>query len=163
MNLTCLCVEKIWTENKKVYNKHLTHTQCPVSNKGFLPVRFGIVTILSHLSFVVSVFIRNWEFEISPSVFVKQIICNLVSSCIVTYQQLTCRNLKVSEFGLRKSTKRSRWLSALEIFHNNSCLLEIWGVEYLDTHAFSPGLSQGRVRWSFLGCVHITQCGFVPG
>ena len=41
-------------------------------------------------------------------------------------------------------------LSALAIFHNNSCLLELRGVGYLDTHVFSPGPSRGRVRWSFL-------------
>ena len=29
-------------------------------------------------------------------------------------------------------------------------LLELPGVRYLATHAFSPGPSQGRVRWSFL-------------
>ena len=44
----------------------------------------------------------------------------------------------------------SPWLSALEIFHNNSCLLEFRRVWYLDTYAFSPGTSRGRVRRSFL-------------
>ena len=47
--------------------------------------------------------------------------------------------------------RESPWLSAFEIFHNNSkCLLELRGVWYLATHAFSHGPSWGRVKWSFL-------------
>ena len=38
----------------------------------------------------------------------------------------------------------SRWLSAFEIVHNNSCLLELQGVGYLNTNAFSAGPSQGQ-------------------
>ena len=34
------------------------------------------------------------------------------------------------------------WLSALEIFHNNSCLLESRGVRYLDTFTSSPVTSR---------------------
>ena len=41
-------------------------------------------------------------------------------------------------------------LSAFEIFLKNSCLLVLRGVWCLDTHAFSPGPSLGRFRWSFL-------------
>ena len=52
-------------------------------------------------------------------------------SCIMfcyTYWQLTCENLQVSEFSfLLKSTKKRLCLSTPEIFHNNSCLLELWG------------------------------------
>ena len=39
----------------------------------------------------------------------------------------------------------SPWLSALEIFHNISCLLEFQGVWYLDTYAFSSGV--GTLYW----------------
>ena len=46
--------------------------------------------------------------------------------------------------------RRSPWLSALEIHYNNSCLLELREVWYLDTHAFNLGTAQGRIRWSFL-------------
>ena len=68
-----------------------------------------------------------------------------------TYRQLTCQNLEVSEFSFLRSQQRgSPWLSPLEIFHNNSCLLEFRGVWYLDTYAFSPETSQGRVRRSLL-------------
>ena len=97
-------------------------------------------------------FIQNWEFERrSRSDFVKQIICNLVSSCIVMHiDDLLVNIWKWIQFSYVCQKRGSPWLSALEIFHNNSCLLELRGVEYLDTHAFSPGPSRGRIRWSFL-------------
>ena len=71
-----------------------------------------------------------------------------------TYRQFACRNLEVSEFNfLRKSTKRKSLVIRtcdVPLFINNSCLLALRGVEYLNTHAFSPGPTPGRVRWSFL-------------
>ena len=70
-----------------------------------------------------------------------------------SYRQLTYRNLEVNKFSfLRKSTKRKSLVIRTENFHNNtcSCLLELLGVGYLGTHAFSPGPSRGRGRWSFL-------------
>ena len=78
-------------------------------------VWFGMVTVLSivcSLTLLLCPFHKkkkkNCEFERrSPSVFVKRIIRDSVSSCIDTYRQLTCRNLEVSEFSfLRKSIKR---------------------------------------------------------
>ena len=66
--------------------------QCPFLYNGFLPFRFGKVRYghgfinclaSESLVFCCVVFIRNREFERrSPSVFVKQIIRKLVSSCI---------------------------------------------------------------------------------
>ena len=50
---------------------------------------------------------------------------------------------KVKELQLQMICLPSRGsplLSALESFHNNSCLLEIRRVGYLDTHVFSPGV-----------------------
>ena len=44
---------------------------------------------------------------------------------------------------LRKSTKGSPQLFALEIFHKSSCLLEFRGVWYLDTFAFSSRTPRG--------------------
>ena len=67
------------------------------------------------------------------------------------YRQLTSNNLEVREFStLRKSTKRRFLLSALEIFHDNCCLLKLRGRWYIDTQALRPGPSRDRVRWSFL-------------
>ena len=83
----------------------LTHWPCPVSNNGFLPVRFGsvryMVTVLliAWLGlgvFCCVLFIRNCEFERrSPSVFDKQIIRDLVSCVVVTY--ITYRQLILVE------------------------------------------------------------------
>ena len=44
-----------------------------------------------------------------------------------TYRQLTCRNLEVNSVSYVSQQRGNPWLSALEIFHNNSCFnLLIW-------------------------------------
>ena len=79
-------------------------------------------------------FIKNWKFQWSPWFFAKQDILNLVSSWIVTeqfyayvYQELTWRNLEVTEFSfLRKSKedvldKRIKdFLNMTIVVHKNS-------------------------------------------
>ena len=66
-----------------------TDTHSPVSNNGFLPVRFGLVWSRFYQLFSCWVqvfcvlFIRNWELERWPSAFVKQITGKLVLSCFV--------------------------------------------------------------------------------
>ena len=116
--------------------------QCPVTNCGFLVVfdhadRFGhdfINCLDSNL--LLCPFHKKLIICEMSLVFAKQIVCDLVLSCIVieellksvcTCRQLIWRNLEVCERSfLRKSTK-SPWLDAFVIFHNNSCLLELRG------------------------------------
>ena len=123
----------------------VTFTQCPVSNNGFLLVRFclvryghGFINFLTSECFLCP-FHKKLEIWVREEVlrfFIKQIIRNLVSSCIVIhYRQLTCRNLEVmNSVSYVSEQRRSPWLSALEIFRSNSCLLVYRGVEYIDTY-----------------------------
>ena len=72
-----MCIPKVSLINCK---------QCPVSNNGFSSFcMVSFINCLASKSSVVFLFIRNWEFQRSPSVSVKQIIRNLVSSCIVIH------------------------------------------------------------------------------
>ena len=72
-------------------------------------------------------------------------------SCIMycyRYRQLTRKNLEVNSVPYVCRQRGSPLLSALEIFLNNSCLLELRGQWYLDTHALSlvpgpPGVESG--------------------
>ena len=51
-----------------------------------------------------------------------------------TYRQLTCRNLEVNSVSYVSQQKGSPWLTALEIIHNSSCLLEFsegYGIQIL--------------------------------
>ena len=99
---------------------------CPVSNNGFLPVRFWFSLVWS-LNLLLRPFHKKQRIWEKSFGFCQtdNLQCSFIVYCY-TYRQLTCRNLEVSEFTfLRKSTKRKPWLSALTIFDNNSCLLEL--------------------------------------
>ena len=99
-------------------------THCPVSNNGLIQYGSGRSRFyqLSGLGVLCCVlFIRNGEIDgRSPSFFVKQIIHDLVASCIVIH-------VDMNSVSYVSPQRRSLWLSALEIFHNNSCLLELRG------------------------------------
>ena len=76
--------------------------------------------------------LRIWKKKLLG--FAKQIICDLVSSCIVILiDNLLDQIWKLVNLVSYVNQQRgSPWLYALEIFHNNSCFC------------------RGRVEWSFL-------------
>ena len=86
---------------------------CPDSNDGFLPVWFGMVTVLFIVwprSLLLGPFHKKTENLREAFGFCRS--DNPQFSFIMycyTYRRLTCRNLEVSEFSfLRKSTKTKR-------------------------------------------------------
>ena len=95
----------------------------------------------------------NWEFKRkSPLVYVKQIIHDFVSSCIVAY----INNLLVKICKQVNSVSYIRsLLFPLEIFHDNSYSLKLRWVRHLETHAFIPpdfpGLSPRSLLLLWLG------------
>ena len=84
--------------------------ECPVSNKGFLPVRFSMVTVLSIVwpqSLLLCPFhkkLRIWEESFG---FCQTIICDLVSWCIAIHiDNLLVEIWKWIQFEIRKSTNK---------------------------------------------------------
>ena len=80
------------------YMWHITQFQITGFYR-FGSVWFGMVTVLLTVwlwVFCRVLFTGNLKYERNPSVFVKQIIRDLVPSYCYTYRQLTCRNLEVN-------------------------------------------------------------------
>ena len=112
-------------------SNHFASTTFQFQIMVFGSVWFWLVTVLlivwprSLLLRPIHLFIRNWEFDgRSPLVLVKQIIRDLVASCkLIHIDHLLVKICKqVNSVPWVSQQRRSPWLSALEIFHNNSCL-----------------------------------------
>ena len=105
----------------------------PVSNNGFGSVWFWLVTVLLIVwsrSLLLCLFhekLRIWWMT-SFGFCQRDNPQFSYTMYFYRYWQLTRKNLEASEFNsLRKSTKRKSLVIRLEIFHNNSYLLELRG------------------------------------